>query len=125
APGTVLPARAEVAVLEAMKMQHVVRAERPLRVLRHAVAAGEVVDPHAVLLIVTDADHEGDDAEAAAVDLDRVRDDLAEVRRRHDTLLDDARPDAVAKRHRLGRRTARENIADLVDAGSFVEYGGL
>src|SRR5690606_11158896 len=63
--------------------------------------------------------------EAADVDLDRVRDDLAEVRRRHDTLLDDARPDAVAKRHRLGRRTARENIADLVDAGSFVEYGGL
>ncbi|NEW54011.1 carbamoyl-phosphate-synthetase, partial [Nocardia cyriacigeorgica] len=34
-------------------------------------------------------------------------------------------PDAVAKRRRLRRRTARENIADLVDADSFVEYGGL
>ncbi|TLF73246.1 acetyl-CoA carboxylase family protein [Nocardia cyriacigeorgica] len=125
APGSVLPARAEVAVLEAMKMQHVVRAERPLRVLRPAVAAGEVVDPHAVLLIVTDADHDGCGEETTAVDLDRVRDDLAEVRRRHDILGDEARPDAVAKRHRLGRRTARENIADLVDADSFVEYGGL
>ncbi len=125
APGTVLPARAEVAVLEAMKMQHVVRAERPLRVLRPAVTAGEVVDPHAVLLIVTDADHDGSGEATAVVDLDRVRDDLADVRRRHDTLGDEARPDAVAKRHRLGRRTARENIADLVDADSFVEYGGL
>ncbi|NEW26909.1 acetyl-CoA carboxylase family protein [Nocardia cyriacigeorgica] len=125
APGAVLPAGAEVAVLEAMKMQHVVRAERALRVQRPAVAAGDVVDPHAVLLIVTDADRDGTGEEAAVIDLDQVRDDLAEVRLRHDTLRDDARPDAVAKRHRLGRRTARENIADLVDADSFVEYGGL
>lgn len=125
APGTVLPAGAEVAVLEAMKMQHVVRAPQPLRVLRPAVAPGDVVDPHAVLLIVTDADHDGTGEQATVTDLDRVRDDLAEVRRRHDALSDEARPDAVAKRHRLGRRTARENIEDLVDADSFVEYGGL
>ena len=39
--------------------------------------------------------------------------------------LDAARPDAVAKRHGHGLRTARENIADLVDAGTFVEYGPL
>jgi acetyl-CoA carboxylase carboxyltransferase component len=31
----------------------------------------------------------------------------------------------VAKRHGRGQRTARENVADLVDAGSFVEYGGF
>ncbi|KAA0021460.1 biotin carboxylase [Antrihabitans cavernicola] len=36
---------------------------------------------------------------------------------------DSARPDAVAKRHSAGGRTARENVADLVDDGSFVEYG--
>ncbi len=34
-----------------------------------------------------------------------------------------ARPDAVARRRKVGRRTARENVADLVDEGSFVEYG--
>ncbi|NEW46304.1 ATP-binding protein, partial [Nocardia cyriacigeorgica] len=89
-PGTVLPARAEVAVLEAMKMQHVVRAERPLRVLRHVVAAGAVVDPHAVLLVATDADHDGATTESAEVDLDAVRADLAEVRLRHATIDDDA-----------------------------------
>ncbi|KUI32546.1 biotin carboxylase [Mycobacterium sp. IS-1742] len=44
------------------------------------------------------------------------------VRRR--ALTDDAaRPEAVARRHDAGGRTARENIADLVDEGSFIEYG--
>jgi len=44
---------------------------------------------------------------------------------RHAIGLDAARPDAVAKRHELGRRTARENLAELVDEGTFVEYGPL
>ncbi|HEX6687701.1 MAG TPA: carboxyl transferase domain-containing protein [Solirubrobacterales bacterium] len=51
------------------------------------------------------------------------RKDLAELRRRAALTGDGARPDAVEKRHRAGGRTARENIDDLVDAGSFVEYG--
>ncbi|MBD5605270.1 MAG: carbamoyl-phosphate synthase large subunit, partial [Candidatus Eremiobacteraeota bacterium] len=38
---------------------------------------------------------------------------------------DAARPDAVSRRHASGGRTARENVADLCDPGSFVEYGGL
>ena len=56
---------------------------------------------------------------------DGIRPDLAEVLQRRAALEDDARTDAVAKRHASGRRTARENLADLVDPGSFVEYGGL
>ena len=53
------------------------------------------------------------------------RPELAELRARKRLLADEARPEAVAKRHADGRRTARENLADLVDEGSFVEYGGL
>ncbi len=49
--------------------------------------------------------------------------DLAELRRRRALTEDGARPDAVARRHDAGGRTARENIADLVDPESFVEYG--
>ena len=54
-----------------------------------------------------------------------VRPDLAETLNRRGRILDGARPEAVAKRHAAGRRTARENLADLIDSGSFVEYGGL
>jgi acetyl-CoA carboxylase carboxyltransferase component len=53
------------------------------------------------------------------------RADLQAVRERHEVGLDAARADAVAKRHERGRRTARENLADLVDEGTFVEYGPL
>ena len=51
------------------------------------------------------------------------REDLAEVLARRAMTEDAARPDAVGRRHAEGGRTARENIEDLVDAGSFVEYG--
>ncbi|WP_338761440.1 carboxyl transferase domain-containing protein [Nocardia vulneris] len=124
-PGTVVAAGAEVAVLEAMKMQHVLRAEQALRVRRHLVAPGATVDPHAPLLIWTPAEHAGPAAADKVIDLDAIRPDLAEVYERHRVGRDEARPEAVAKRHRLGRRTARENIADLVDDDSFVEYGAL
>ncbi len=124
-PGAVVAAGAEVAVLEAMKMQHVLRATEPLRVLRHAVTPGEVVDPHAVLVTWVAADHDGSAVESTVVDLDSIRADLAEVLDRRETTLDARRETAVAKRHRLGRRTARKNITDLVDADSFVEYGAL
>src|SRR5437762_2610266 len=51
------------------------------------------------------------------------RQDLQDLLARRALTLDDARPDAVAKRHDQGGRTARENLDDLVDPGSFVEYG--
>ena len=51
------------------------------------------------------------------------RDDLAELLARRALSEDAARADAVARRHAAGGRTARENVADLVDPGSFVEYG--
>src|ERR687893_20720 len=51
------------------------------------------------------------------------RDDLTELRARRALTEDGARPDAVERRHAAGGRTARENVDDLVDPGSFVEYG--
>jgi acetyl-CoA carboxylase carboxyltransferase component len=54
-----------------------------------------------------------------------ARPDLQRVIDRHALTLDAARPEAVARRDALGLRTARENIADLCDAGSFTEYGAL
>jgi acetyl-CoA carboxylase carboxyltransferase component len=64
-------------------------------------------------------------APAGDVPLEHVRPDLAEVRERHRTGLDEGRPEVTERRHAAGRRTARENIADLTDPGSFTEYGAL
>src|SRR4051794_13086843 len=54
---------------------------------------------------------------------DEERQDLSELRARRALTEDAARPDAVERRHERGGRTARENLDDLVDPGSFVEYG--
>ncbi|HVL97121.1 MAG TPA: carboxyl transferase domain-containing protein [Solirubrobacteraceae bacterium] len=54
---------------------------------------------------------------------DRRRADLDEVLERRARTQDAARPEAVERRHAAGGRTARENVDDLVDPGSFVEYG--
>ena len=51
--------------------------------------------------------------------------DLAAVRERHALGLDAARPEAVERRRGAQRRTARENLDELVDEGSYVEYGPL
>jgi acetyl-CoA carboxylase carboxyltransferase component len=53
------------------------------------------------------------------------RDDLAELLARRALTEDAARHEAVERRHVGGGRTARENLVDLVDPGSFVEYGGF
>ena len=116
----------QLVVLEAMKMQHVLVAPDALRTVRSLVTPGQVVGTGDLLLVFTRTGAGADgESIAAAVDLDRSRADLDEVAERHLLTLDEGRQAAVAKRHRQGRRTARENIADLVDAGSFVEYGAL
>jgi acetyl-CoA carboxylase carboxyltransferase component len=65
------------------------------------------------------------EASREQTETDATRADLAEVLERRALTGDDARPDAIERRHGAGLRTARENIADLVDHGTFVEYGGL
>ncbi|WP_344832890.1 carboxyl transferase domain-containing protein [Actinocorallia longicatena] len=111
-------------VLEAMKMEHLVEAECDGVVRKIVVAPGETVAEGALLIVVEPAEATGERREQAAeLDLGLIRDDLAAVRRRHETGLDAARGEAVARRHAQGRRTARENIADL--CASFTEYGAL
>ncbi|WP_346619197.1 carboxyl transferase domain-containing protein [Blastococcus montanus] len=123
-PGTTVGPGGAVVVLEAMKMEHVVALPAGGTVLRVAVRVGETVRRGQLL---ADVEHSapGEQRAGEALDLDADRPDLAEVRRRHEIGLDEHRTEAVARRHAQGRRTARENLADLVDEGSFLEYGPL
>jgi acetyl-CoA carboxylase carboxyltransferase component len=58
-------------------------------------------------------------------EIPKIREDLAELIQRKSYLKDENRPAAVQKRHAKNQRTARENINDLCDENSFVEYGSL
>jgi acetyl/propionyl-CoA carboxylase alpha subunit/acetyl-CoA carboxylase carboxyltransferase component len=123
--GAELAAGEQLVVLEAMKMQHVLVAPDALRTVRTLATPGRIVGTGDPLLVFAPTGAGAGQEAAAEVDLDRPRADLDEVRRRHLLALDEGRSAVVGKRHKQGRRTARENIADLVDAGSFVEYGAL
>ena len=50
---------------------------------------------------------------------------LAKYRERVALSSDGVRAGEVAKRHDKGFRSARENLQDLVDPGSFIEYGQM
>lgn len=141
--GAVVEAGTTVVVVESMKMEYAIDAAGPGTVTDVRVAAGDAVQAGDVLAVVSAPEPSGGAAEPAvraptAADpsalagasgpVDPVaadRDDLAEVVARHAAGLDAARPEVVARRHGRGHRTARENVADLVDPGSFVEYGPL
>ena len=124
--GDGIAAGAEVLVMESMKMEHVVHAPVSGVVRLVTVSAGDAVYEGHALVFVEEGDVSADAGTVGAtVDLDFIRDDLALVRERHAFGLDESRPEAVAKRHKNGLRTARENVTDLIDPGSFVEYGAL
>ena len=123
-PGDLLAAGAEALVLEAMKMQHGIATPGAGQVATLVAPPGTFVTEGQLLMtLAATADAATLASAAQAQDPDHIRADLQRVRDRDALLQDAARPAAVAKRHAQGGRTARENIADLVDAGSFIEYG--
>ena len=125
-PGDAVRAGQAVAIMESMKMEHVIAAHVSGYVREFTVAEGDTVFEDHPLAFIEEADIGEGGAEAAEdVDLDYIRPDLALVNERHAKTLDAARPDAVARRRKTGQRTTRENIDDLLDPGSFVEYGAL
>jgi acetyl/propionyl-CoA carboxylase alpha subunit/acetyl-CoA carboxylase carboxyltransferase component len=126
AEGDAVAEGAPLLVMEAMKMEHVVSAPASGLCRVVAVAAGDTVFEGHALVFLQEADVAGSArAAAGAVDLDHIRPDLAESNERHRFGLDAARPEAVAKRRASGQRTARENVDDLCDPGTFREFGAL
>ncbi|MFZ0889745.1 MAG: carboxyl transferase domain-containing protein, partial [Candidatus Binataceae bacterium] len=116
----------QLLVMEAMKMEHVIRADHSGVVRRIAVAPGDAVFEGHPLVFIEQAEVEpATTATAEQIDLDQIRPDLAEAQQRHAMVLDAGRPEAVARRRKTHQRTARENIEDLCDPGTFVEYGPL
>jgi acetyl/propionyl-CoA carboxylase alpha subunit/acetyl-CoA carboxylase carboxyltransferase component len=115
-----------IAVLEAMKMEFVVKATHSGIVRAFAVSIGDALFEDAALLFLEPADVERIEvSNEQSRDLDYLRADLSEALQRRAVTLDPQRPDAVARRRKTGQRTVRENLDDLLDADSFIEYGNL
>ena len=126
AQGDSIVAGQPLLVVEAMKMEHLIHADSGGTVQAVLVAEGASVQTgQALLLLQVDASAAGLDAQQEELDLEAIRPDLAEVLERQRGVQDAGRPEAVARRHAKGARTARENVLALCDAGSFVEHGAL
>jgi acetyl-CoA carboxylase carboxyltransferase component len=139
-PGAAFTRGDVVVVLEAMKMEHEIRAPSDGRVIALNFAVGDLVN-EGELLLQTELSVSVFRLPEAQVDSNSgvdtgpessgtaIRPDLQRVIDRHAHTLDANRPEAIAKRHATGLRSARENIADLCDEsnhpGSFIEYGAL
>lgn len=116
----------ECAILEAMKMEHAVRAPCSGIVRAIMVHVGSHVGEGERVLVIEQADVETEAQGAAqSFDLDRIRDDLASLQTLAAETLDEQREAAVEKRQSRRQRTARANVMDLCDEGSFIEYGQL
>ncbi|MCL7944802.1 carboxyl transferase domain-containing protein [Marinobacter sp. ATCH36] len=125
-PGQMVVEGQPVAVIEAMKMELVIKAGQSGQVISIAVGPGDTVFEQHPLIFIEPADVKAAEVDTEeTVDMERIRADLQQVLSLHEQLADENRPEATAKRRKTGQRTARENLADLLDDDSFMEYGAL
>jgi acetyl/propionyl-CoA carboxylase alpha subunit len=124
--GEAVRAGQQILVIESMKMEHPIVSPVSGIIDDIVVLLGDTLfegDP--ILWIAPVGLDEAEVEQDVAIDLDAIRSDLAESIARHADLSDEHRPDAVARRRKTGQRTARENVADICDPATFIEYGGL
>ena len=118
-----------IATLESMKMQTAILAPNAGIISALTVALGETVQAGQRLATLTAGAGQETLAQTPAEILDTVdvnaKSPLAHIYQQHSNTLDHHRQEAVAKRHSKGYRSARENLQDLCDENSFVEYGQL
>ena len=113
-------------IMEAMKMEHEVHSSMSGIVKEIKVQPQDTVfEGHSLMTIELAEVKQKDTKKTKDIDLDRIRPDLKEALERKGASHDINRPEAVKKRYSTGHRTARENIKDLCDEGSFVEYGSV
>ncbi|MEY8840035.1 carboxyl transferase domain-containing protein, partial [Cribrihabitans sp. XS_ASV171] len=126
APGDHFVAGQELALIEAMKMEHVVAAERAGEVTELLSKPGTLMAEGAAILSYrpVDAGPEANE-EIRRIDPDDIRPDLAALRVRLNQTLDSARPGAVERRRKRGQQTTRALLAVLCEGGTFHEYGQL
>lgn len=124
--GDPVQASTEVLIVESMKMEHPVEAGCDGIIAAIGVSEGDTVSPGQLLITVSPGNPHDSPQSSTSDNQEPVeREEFSRYQERRYLTTDAARPDAVAKRHAKGQRTARENVEDLVDVGSFMEYGSF
>lgn len=124
--GDTVTAGQKLAVIGAMKMEHVVCSEKSGYVNRILIRVNDTIPKGVSLFYIQEAEvGEISGMRSDSIDLNSIRPDLSEVMDRHAFTLDKKRSDAVERRRMKNQRTARENVEDLCDPESFIEYGSL
>ncbi|MBU98711.1 MAG: biotin carboxylase [Acidimicrobiaceae bacterium] len=115
-----------VALIESMKMEHEILTTSSGTVQKIHIEVGETVSEEQNLISLMLKEVSKDtESSFNEIDLDFIRDDLEAVNERHALGLDHRRRKAVERRRASQQRTARENLDDLVDGNSYIEYGPL
>ncbi len=124
-PGEQLRKDQPLVTLESMKMQTAVSAPCDCVVKKVLVAAGDTIQIGQLICQVVAVESGADAAETLTAEQAVIGDPLYELQKQLSYSSDEERVDAVARRHEKGYRSARENLTDLCDDDSFVEYGQL
>lgn len=126
----------EVGIIEAMKMEHVLRAEEESGTIEKVLLkpgqfgnAGSILyyyQPNSTSSSNSSSETKESESERT-IDLEEIRPELADLQRSKSYLTDEFRKQAVAKLHSKGHLTARENLKLLVDdvENGFIEFGDL
>lgn len=114
-----------IATVESMKMQTAIESPVAGTVVDLNVTVGETIQSNHEICRVEESIGSNSavkKTQSKAVD---AQDPLDMLNQELESSLDSSRTKAVTKRHSKGYRTARENLQQLCDDGSFVEYGQL
>ncbi len=126
AEGDMVPSGQQLVIMEAMKMEHEIKAEAAGIVRAVHFETGDTLWEDQLIITLEPSDEAGDASVVdEEIDPDYIRPDLAEVLERKSLIYDAKRPQAVARRRKTGHRTARENVDDLVNPDTFIEYGSM
>ena len=116
----------EVVIVESMKMEHPVEAGCDGTIASITVSEGDTVSAGQVLIVITPGTATAQRSVTSnETSTSNQREEFARYQDRRFLTTDAARPEAVERRHQKGQRTARENVADLLDDESFMEYGSF
>ena len=114
-----------IVTVESMKMQSSIAAPVSGSISDLNVSEGQTVEEGQLICCLTEKSNQKSKESTSKIQINNENQVMSDFESEIEKTLDKGREQEVVKRHSKGYRTARENLEDLVDADSFVEYGQL